>query len=809
MRSMFRSPQEISSSESESDDSSSEEEESEVADGESRLDHPDDPSLFTEGSITPSGGLEAGSENQNLGFQGIPDVDAEGHAALMTAALLEHYCVTKAVDTLNEQSAESSRFTRDSPEAILLGRQLYSSQSRFLSSHGVVVPGVEGDDWQRTRQYYRDGLDRIGSAALEALNLNKPTYSTRVAADDPENPPTTLAIRANDRQDGHSHIHDIKGMMVTHTTNFNLQRLIAGGSALEYHHIFPPQHIPMQRTINLPYFHPQPIPSTVPTSRYVSEFEEECLIGRGSFGVVYKVRHHVDGQGYAVKKIPLNPKKLQQMQERGLKEVDNILKEIRTLAQLQHTNVVRYYGAWAEYSPATALHSNPPTPHTNHILRPQNLLSRHSSYTREDISSHGVAFAESDHGIIFESSEPQSSNQARLATSSRRLDRRRSIHEISSGHSGDHNTKSEQNGSLNDEDVESLPRRLNFTYPSQPSSIADSEEIFSDGFGGCRSNMQLDRRAKIDPFTPTVTVHIQMSLYPLSLAKYLYPKPENRTTDKAQHCFHLVPSLKILLGILAGVEYLHVKGIIHRDLKPANVFLSPPELGERMVRCPNCELHGHEDKPQYTTPSIGDFGLVAETSRGKSSFAPSHPPTRPVGTEFYHPPTRFSPLRRSDTLFSPQQPSDPSQADESLDVYALGVILFELLYKLDTRMERQMVLSTLTCSSGTSFETKSSCTEGATLRPGLPSDFTTKVHENCPLANCCYERKDGGGGDSATIPNADECGCGKNRVANGFAERLAMCVLGMVEPDVNCRWTCAKVRRELEDILELVERQTH
>ncbi|EFR04778.1 PEK protein kinase [Nannizzia gypsea CBS 118893] len=796
-KSMFRSPQDDSSS-SESGSISSEEEQgnghtprqggnsSSVQEIE-----PTSGSLDTEsaaGDILGGGGSLYG----DLGFRDIPDVDAEGHAALMTAALLEHYCLTKACGILNEQSGSRGQYTLDSPEVKLLGRRLYAYQSKFLSSHGIVAPGVDNDNWESTRQYYREGLDTIGMAALDGLDLNARAVQTPI--DTPQDPFMALGAKEKDAGGGgNSRVFTMK-----QSTNISLQRLITGRADVSQSqnqfssgllNRLQRQATPLARPISIPFLYSHP--SGVGGSRYATEFEEEALIGRGSYGVVYRVRHHVDGQGYAVKKIPLSSKKLQQLRERGLREVDNILKEIRTLAKLEHINVVRYYGAWAEYSPTpvTSRSSSPPK-------RQQTLLNTPYAEYDGSASSCGIVFEESDHGVVFE--EPSGSSLVqeyepepsvdRLSTGDQ--DRRRgSFATVSSERSMKSfvaSVEEDETDTIDEENIESIPRQLSFSYSGQTSASESRPDIFSDGLGGGGSNMQLDRKSRSDTAAP-VTLHIQMSLHPLSLAKYLAPQVVGSATNVPRHCYHIIPSIKLLLGIVSGVDYLHAKGIVHRDLKPANVFLSPSDTERDIHMCPTCSYHGHDHKIYYSVPRIGDFGLVAESPTYGKGTAPEEPhpiPVRPVGTEFYRPPAYSFSIQDSADLHL--------YSDNSLDIYALGVILFELLYKIDTRMERQMVLSNLTCSSnnlpqfGESTRDKEQC-----LCPALPADFADKITRSCTEHKC---PKDDTNDDD--IPNA----------ANEIAKRLAMCIMGMVELDVHHRLTCKQVREELEEIQDLAER---
>ncbi|XP_059632903.1 eIF-2-alpha kinase GCN2 isoform X3 [Cornus florida] len=78
--------------------------------------------------------------------------------------------------------------------------------------------------------------------------------------------------------------------------------------------------------------------SSIPSSRYLNDFEELQPLGHGGFGHVVLCKNKLDGRHYAVKKIRLKDKS----------PPDRILREVATLSRLQHQHVVRYYQAWFE-----------------------------------------------------------------------------------------------------------------------------------------------------------------------------------------------------------------------------------------------------------------------------------------------------------------------------------------------------------------------------------------------------------------------------------------------------------------------------
>ncbi len=129
---------------------------------------------------------------------------------------------------------------------------------------------------------------------------------------------------------------------------------------------------------------------------------------------------------------------------------------------------------------------------------------------------------------------------------------------------------------------------------------------------------------------------------PFFVMEYVPGEPLNRFV--ATRAADLTARLELFLGACEGVNHAHQRGVIHRDLKPQNILVG--------------EVDGKWQ------PKVIDFGLAKVVEGDAPNLVQTHAGAV-LGTPAY---------------MSPEQVlGEIGEVDTRTDVYALGVILYELL----------------------------------------------------------------------------------------------------------------------------------
>ncbi len=151
-------------------------------------------------------------------------------------------------------------------------------------------------------------------------------------------------------------------------------------------------------------------------------------------------------------------------------------------------------------------------------------------------------------------------------------------------------------------------------------------------------------------------------------------------------------AVHFVVQILRGLQVAHHAGIVHRDMKPSNCFVV-----------------NRDGEPDFV--KLLDFGISKVEQPGGMSL------------------TRTNSLLGTPLYMAPEQARSAKYADARTDLYATGVILYELLsgstpYDTKTGEFADLLLSIFTAEARPLEQ----------LRPDLPVDF-------CKLVHKCFARE--------------------------------------------------------------------
>ncbi|XP_047738255.1 LOW QUALITY PROTEIN: eukaryotic translation initiation factor 2-alpha kinase-like [Hyalella azteca] len=181
------------------------------------------------------------------------------------------------------------------------------------------------------------------------------------------------------------------------------------------------------------------------------------------------------------------------------------------------------------------------------------------------------------------------------------------------------------------------------------------------------SQARYAKRSRKNSRGPQDYLYIQMELCdPKTLKDWLMQNTERPKTKV----------LKFFLDIVNAVEHVHDKQMMHRDLKPSNIFFS---------------LH------QEDVLKVGDLGLVTHIADEDCDSHSARTPLSPSGQDDSAPSVQQAHHKHTQgagtqTYMSPEQ-LRRVEYDYKVDIFSMGLILFEMLWPMRTDSERIRVLS--------------------------------------------------------------------------------------------------------------------
>ncbi|VDN04109.1 unnamed protein product [Thelazia callipaeda] len=312
-----------------------------------------------------------------------------------------------------------------------------------------------------------------------------------------------------------------------------------------------------------------------------------------------------------------------------------VTREAKLFSKLSHPNVVRYYSAWIEQACVT------------------------SSKDEPENSAKGMADPGKESG---DSLMP-------LQTKNIEKEAKRYVMDTTAEWSTSFQPASTYNSESFSEKQYTGPIQTLFSniFPATDQSSdfevvfgsdEDNDDLVDEHDGNSYSSTSPSNTLDAAPELPLRILFIQMEYCEKSTLRNLIDS--NKLLKNSRQVWRLFRE------ILLGLQYIHQEGMIHRDIKPMNILIDGNDHAK-----------------------IGDFGLATRDVLAKNMAPLSEPDisssmTKDIGTAFYIAPELLSTC------------NDDVEYTTKIDVYSLGIVLFEMFYRpLLPGMERIVTIRNL------------------------------------------------------------------------------------------------------------------
>jgi translation initiation factor 2-alpha kinase 3 len=252
------------------------------------------------------------------------------HATTFMFAMVEGRCKTEAKKIINSRRRRQDQLSEDHPDVCALAESIFRETVIGLKRTSLVPDKVDIPGPDERREYLKAFDARLSAIAIQqqpVCAVDRITYDTiensklySISED-----ASSLFEKSNFLSRSHS-----RALVPQPTTRA-------------------PQGMASSPLDTLIY--PSGTNTYQQESAYRRKFSEIGLLGKGGFGQVFRARHKLDDQDYAVKQIRVSASQLRSIYDQV--QLEHLLKELRALAKLQHRNVVRYYDSWCEYRAAS------------------------------------------------------------------------------------------------------------------------------------------------------------------------------------------------------------------------------------------------------------------------------------------------------------------------------------------------------------------------------------------------------------------------------------------------------------------------